>query len=613
MDKTKQKAFVWYEQRDSTSAALDRMRKSRLLTDVVLESEGVEFPAHRAHLSAASPFFLSLFKKGSAGDRVPLQYVTPKGLEVVLDFVYSGKLPNFEASMELMSPTIRAAEVLQVKTLLTYCLHLCRYELNLNQMLPLWDMADETDNQPLLSGIPRFLAVNFGRASLHPSFLRLTLPRLKLILTQPDMREYPKLALVQGIFGWIQFRKEERHHELKRLLALVGLEDATRSTLTGDAANSSRVYMAKPHHADGGSSSPLQQHSWPRMVCFSFKDSKHWLTVFDIRSRRFLPPKHKPCVGTDDTVVGSHNDVIIFHSYSRGSSKFYKYSLSDNKAFAMGVLPTRLCSPKGAILNGLLYVLGEDMDHADLRQYPNAKSVYRFSLETAEYDELAEMSDDYHSLVLCPFNDHLYAVGSQIQRYDTLTNQWTDVARVPRNAAWTCGTAFDETIILQDGHRLLVYNLLSKEWLVDEQCKRRRVQSDSSDEENNKKEGDSSPSSDKKKKTLPQNRIVEDGGATNAAAAAMAPMKDDDGGYWEGRGGGQMVEPQPMTHLYGVQVTDDDTPLLFGWRCGEDFFHAFDIDSGTWQKVGGTVNVGPFMEVIAMGLNNNMNVVVAVV
>ncbi|KAL2085853.1 hypothetical protein ACEWY4_019173 [Coilia grayii] len=107
---------------DSVLSQYQRLRDDRRMCDIVLESCGVKFPAHRTLLACASDYFWALLKEHTreSGAQGPLSLpaLTPTGLERVLDFIYTSWLCLSPSTLE---ETLEAACYLQVTRAVELC------------------------------------------------------------------------------------------------------------------------------------------------------------------------------------------------------------------------------------------------------------------------------------------------------------------------------------------------------------------------------------------------------------------------------------------------------------------------------------------------------------
>ncbi|XP_062377754.1 kelch-like protein 34 [Sardina pilchardus] len=111
---------------DSVLSQYQRLRDDQRMCDIVLETRGVQFPAHRSLLACASDYFWALLKDHTRESRDTLQgpltlslpALTPTGLERLLDFVYSSWLCLSPSTLE---ETLEAARYLQVSGAVDLC------------------------------------------------------------------------------------------------------------------------------------------------------------------------------------------------------------------------------------------------------------------------------------------------------------------------------------------------------------------------------------------------------------------------------------------------------------------------------------------------------------
>ncbi|XP_076147320.1 kelch-like protein 34 [Alosa pseudoharengus] len=109
---------------DSVLSQYQRLRDDHRMCDIVLETRGVQFPAHRSLLACASDYFWALLKEHTRESQqtlpgpLRLPALTPTGLERLLDFIYSSWLRLSPATLE---ETLAAARYLQVTSAVELC------------------------------------------------------------------------------------------------------------------------------------------------------------------------------------------------------------------------------------------------------------------------------------------------------------------------------------------------------------------------------------------------------------------------------------------------------------------------------------------------------------
>lgn len=112
---SQQFCLKWKSHYSNLLSALDQLLFSESLTDVTLACEGFSLKAHKAMLSACSPFFQTLFAENSCQHPIViLKDFKFSELRAIVDFMYHGEV---NVSREQLSSLLRAAEALQVKGL----------------------------------------------------------------------------------------------------------------------------------------------------------------------------------------------------------------------------------------------------------------------------------------------------------------------------------------------------------------------------------------------------------------------------------------------------------------------------------------------------------------
>ncbi|KAJ8278866.1 hypothetical protein COCON_G00059320 [Conger conger] len=103
---------------------LNEQRQSGLLCDVLLVTQGREFPAHRSVLASCSTYFHKLFTSGIAADRqsvYAIDFVRAEALGALLDFAYTATLTVSQASV---GDVLSAASLLEIPPARDVCAHL---------------------------------------------------------------------------------------------------------------------------------------------------------------------------------------------------------------------------------------------------------------------------------------------------------------------------------------------------------------------------------------------------------------------------------------------------------------------------------------------------------
>ncbi|XP_064474495.1 longitudinals lacking protein, isoforms H/M/V-like isoform X2 [Ornithodoros turicata] len=112
---SQQFCLKWKSHYNNLLSALDQLLFSESFTDVTLACEGLTLKAHKAVLSACSPFFQGLFVENKCQHPIViLKDFKYAELRAIVDFMYHGEV---NVSREHLSSLLKAAEALQVKGL----------------------------------------------------------------------------------------------------------------------------------------------------------------------------------------------------------------------------------------------------------------------------------------------------------------------------------------------------------------------------------------------------------------------------------------------------------------------------------------------------------------
>ncbi|XP_077555461.1 uncharacterized protein LOC144169905 isoform X2 [Haemaphysalis longicornis] len=112
---SQQFCLKWKSHYSNLLSALDQLLFSESFTDVTLACEGFSLKAHKAVLSACSPFFQNLFAENQCQHPIViLKDFKFNELRAIVDFMYHGEV---NVSREQLASLLKAAEALQVKGL----------------------------------------------------------------------------------------------------------------------------------------------------------------------------------------------------------------------------------------------------------------------------------------------------------------------------------------------------------------------------------------------------------------------------------------------------------------------------------------------------------------
>lgn len=202
---------------------LSQLRAERKFLDVTLEAAGGrDFPAHRAVLAAASPYFRAMFAgqlRESRAERVRLHGVPADMLQLLLDFSYTGRVA---VSGDNAEPLLRAADLLQFPAVKEACGAFLQQQLDLANCLDMQDFAEAFSCAGLANAAQRFILRHVGELGAE-QLERLPLARLLRYLRDDGLCVPKEEAAYQLALRWVRADPPRRAVHWPQLLEAVRL------------------------------------------------------------------------------------------------------------------------------------------------------------------------------------------------------------------------------------------------------------------------------------------------------------------------------------------------------------------------------------------------------
>uniref|UniRef100_A0A8C4T7I0 BTB domain-containing protein n=1 Tax=Erpetoichthys calabaricus TaxID=27687 RepID=A0A8C4T7I0_ERPCA len=211
---------------DSASA----LRGQQLLCDVTLDAQGQAFPAHKLILASASGYCRVLFlgTSGTPDDGVvKLKDVSARGLGLLLDFIYTGKV---RLSLATVEDTLRAAQTLLVRDAIKLCLQFLDETLGPENCLEVLRIAQKLGPGELRQKAASCLARSALSLPRDPEWLlRLDGDTLCETLRAGNLPAHTELELFQYAVAWLSRevgRKKDACHVLGHIrFPLIPMEE----------------------------------------------------------------------------------------------------------------------------------------------------------------------------------------------------------------------------------------------------------------------------------------------------------------------------------------------------------------------------------------------------
>lgn len=203
-------------------ATLNDLRINAELCDIVLKVEAQEVHAHRALLSANSPYFRAMFTRNyseASQDVVELHGITAKALEAIVQFCYTSKLT---ISTDNVQEVLSAACMFQITAVKEACCEFMRRHLGFGNCLGIRAFAD-THSCPQLGKLADdFAKQNFQQVVQSEEFLRLEVDLLIALISADDLSISSEEKVFEAVVAWIKHDPANRDRYIADLLEQVG-------------------------------------------------------------------------------------------------------------------------------------------------------------------------------------------------------------------------------------------------------------------------------------------------------------------------------------------------------------------------------------------------------
>ena len=443
---------------------LHELRNDNFLCDITLRIEGKDFAAHRCVLSAASPYFRSLFTSGFKENQdsvVELQEIKTTTMDQALRFIYTGEaLINASNAQDLL----RTADYLLIPSLKSTVSAYLKKAIDASNCLALESLAVEFSCESLQEAAVAFKLQNFVSVVKSDDFKTLDFERMKEMVTHDEIVVSKEEDVYEAVLSWVKHdvpSRESVFPELLKCLRLFSMSKySLREILKEELIIKSRTCTSILH--DG-------------LDFYLFPDSFQGMSL-----------KTRACLNTTEPVIiltGGHKSSATYRTSC--------FVLSKNQWASLPSMPCSRTRHGSAVCCGQLYVVGgkatmtmccfdpkqniwtsdnmvtmpkERVDCSvtalNEKLYvtggkDNMKRVDKFDPHLHEWSEVASMKIGRYAHCAVVVGNLIYVLGGSdgeichdsMECFDSSTNQWTDkmhmnAKRKYPSAATSCGKIF---------------------------------------------------------------------------------------------------------------------------------------------------------------------------
>ncbi|KAJ8317347.1 hypothetical protein KUTeg_005251, partial [Tegillarca granosa] len=200
------------------------LRRSGKLCDAVIKVDNVEFPIHRAIVSACSPYFRALFSNelfDTDRREVIIPGVSADIMEMIIDYAYTRDAPITSETVERLLP---AADQFHVAGLIKACCDFLQSEIDSENCIGIRNFARTYFCHALERHAFRYILHNFGDIFTRSmEYLQLNIDEVCEILSSDDLNVKNEEIVFDAVIRWIDYDTERRKCHIPCLLKCVRL------------------------------------------------------------------------------------------------------------------------------------------------------------------------------------------------------------------------------------------------------------------------------------------------------------------------------------------------------------------------------------------------------
>ncbi|XP_049816910.1 actin-binding protein IPP isoform X2 [Schistocerca nitens] len=460
---------------------LNFLRQNSRFCDISIVAGGKVLKAHRAVLSASSPYFQAMFTAGLSEEQqetIELHDVSPNILHTLIDFIYTG---DVSIGQENVQELMAAADMLQLREVVQGCTDFLKRELHTSNAVGIYRFAEGHSFEELTRFAVDFIQCHFPQVCCEEEFAE---------LPKEDLIKFLSSELLRVDTEFQVALRSIRKDLMTKRGSLVPLNVQPRMCAKKD------IYVI------GGSKRELEV-SWTRSSECTFNSVakfntflQQWELAASMGISRILPGVttlngHIFAVGGEqDSQILANGEVynpadnswskiasmvvprcefglcaLDGHLYALGGwvgedigDSIERYDPMQNEWQLEGNLPEARFSMGVVSYEGLIYMVG-----GCTHRSRHGRELYSYNPVTKEWANLRPMSVPRSQMGVAVLNDHLYIVGGtnrhnevlqSVEKYSFQENKWTVVPPMRVGRATPAVAAADGLLYVIGGDQL---------------------------------------------------------------------------------------------------------------------------------------------------------------
>ena len=412
------------EFKEELLSKLNELRNEKILCDVTLRIEGEDFSAHRCVLSAASPYFRSMFTSGfkeNESSVVELEELkSPAAASEALRFIYTGEAFVNEC---IAQDLVKLADYLLIPRLKTKMSEYLRYSINTTNCLALESFASQYDCKELKEAAIAYKFKNFVSVVKSDDFKALDFEEVKELISHDEIVVSKEEDVYEAVVSWVKhdiLSRECLFPELLKCLRLFSMSKyGLRKILTEELVFKSKTctsillegldFFLFPDNFQGKSLKPR--------ACF--KNSNESVVI----------------------LTGGHDS-----SFSPGTSSTNCLVISTNHWQRLPTMPLPRTRHGAAVCCGHLFVVGGK----------SSDPMCSYNPKQNKWISCANELPSPLNCSLTSFNEELYLIGGNnhwksVDKYDPKLEEWKRIEPMKTGRASHCAVAMGNLIYVLGG------------------------------------------------------------------------------------------------------------------------------------------------------------------
>lgn len=355
--------------------SIAEMRRSSLLTDVNLLVEGRDFPAHKNVLAASCDYFKAMFSCpiGLNETCISLEGLTAKAMDLILEFMYEGKIEIAEDNYEEI---LVASRMLLLESVTLACCKFIQDRINVNNCWGIRNIADKYSLNNLFAKAHTFIEDNFSEAKGSTEFLELPFELMKELLADDELN-IREDELASAVLKWVEHDLKDRSKWLETLFKHLRLgyisEAYMRNLLEQNYMVSNHPFLVGLIKASGQGSLETINKLLSEDELDKMRTPRKW--------QRIVPVL---------TAVGGTQTLF--------------YNTEERMWVSLAPITTRHC-PGLASIGSEMFLVGGS------RKWIRLADCEKFSPELNEWQDMAPMNIARSNIGLVLLEGYLYSVG----------------------------------------------------------------------------------------------------------------------------------------------------------------------------------------------------------